>query len=154
MKKWVRISLYLIVGAFIVIQFFRPERNQGNRSGEGDLIAFLQVPENLTQNLKNSCYDCHSNQTAYPWYSQISPVSWLLGKHIREGKEELNFSEFGNLEKKEMIGKLTEICEVLEEGSMPLPDYLFIHRDAALSEEEADALCEWAEIEAMKLLRD
>jgi hypothetical protein len=78
----------------------------------------------------------------------------MLAKHIREGKEELNFSEFGNLERRNMIGVLTEICEVVEEGSMPLPGYVAMHKEADFSEEEMQELCEWAEMEALKLMRD
>jgi hypothetical protein len=154
MKHWAKITLYILLAAVVGIQFFRPERNLGSGENNADMVKILDVPQKLAKKLENSCYDCHSDQTAYPWYSQVAPVSWMLAKHIREGKEELNFSEFGNLERRNMIGVLTEICEVVEEGSMPLPGYVAMHKEADFSEEEMQELCEWAEMEALKLMRD
>ncbi|MFN2126784.1 MAG: heme-binding domain-containing protein, partial [Anaerolineales bacterium] len=81
-----------------------------------------------------------------------APVSWWMGKHIREGKEQVNFSEFGHLEKKEMIRVLNDMCKMVKEGSMPIPSYRLMHKDAALSEEDAKLLCEWSDTEATKLL--
>lgn len=153
MKKWARGALFMLIGALIVIQFFRPERNHEPSTGS-DMLVQLDPPEDLVRILQNSCYDCHSNQTRYPWYSYVSPVSWVLDRHIREGKEEVNFSTYGTLEKREKIGVLTEICEVVEEGSMPLPAYLRLHRDASLSQEEIESLCSWSELTALKLMRE
>jgi hypothetical protein len=154
MKSWGKIALYILVGILAVMQFFRPERNRGEEVSGDDLVAVLSVPPDLAEQLKNACYDCHSNRTRYPWYSQVAPVSWILDEHIREGKKELNFSTFGSLEKKKQIGLLSHICEVLEEGSMPLPGYVTMHRDAVFTEEEIAAMCDWTELAALKLLRD
>lgn len=153
MRKWTRGILITLIGILVVIQFFRPERNLGPSQGS-DMLAQLDPPEELKQMLQNSCYDCHSNQTKYPWYSHVAPVSWVLDKHIREGKEEVNFSTFGALEQRAKIRLLTEICEVVEEGSMPLPGYLRLHREARLDAEKAGLLCEWSELEALKLMRE
>lgn len=153
MRRWTRGALIVLIGSLIVIQFFRPERNLGPSPGS-DMLAQLDPPEELVQILQNSCYDCHSNQTEYPWYSQIAPASWVLDKHIREGKEQVNFSTFGTLEQRAKIRLLTEICEVVEEGSMPLKSYLRFHRDAGLSENDKEALCNWTELQALKLMRE
>lgn len=152
MRKGIKWALLFVAGVLVVIQFFRPDRNLQPVGGD-DLLVLLEPPAEVAQLLKNSCYDCHSDQTRYPWYSHVAPVSWFLDSHIREGKEEVNFSQFGALEKGAKIGVLTEICEVVEEGSMPLPGYLRLHRDAVLDEEQAGMLCEWSELEALKLLR-
>jgi hypothetical protein len=152
MRQGGRVVLILLLAAVVVIQFIRPERNQGSRSTEADIATYFQVPEELSKILQNSCYDCHSNLTEYPWYSQVAPVSWWMGKHIREGKEQVNFSEFGHLEKKEMIRVLNDMCKMVKEGSMPIPSYRLMHKDAALSEEDAKLLCEWSDTEATKLL--
>jgi len=154
MKKWGRFILFILLAAAVAIQFYRPERNLEEGENPADMVNTLDVPQHLALKLEGSCYDCHSDHTEYPWYSQVAPVSWVLAKHIREGKLELNFSQFGNLERREMIGILTEICEVVEDGSMPLPGYLAMHKEAIFNEEEMQELCEWAEMEALKLLRD
>jgi hypothetical protein len=154
MKRLGRYILYTLLAGVVLIQFFRPDRNEGNTHIQSDLLTTLDVPPPLADKLKNACYDCHSNRTKYPWYSQVAPVSWVLARHVREGKEEMNLSEFGNLEKREMIGVLSELCEVVEERSMPLPGYVAMHRGAEFSQEEVEALCEWSEMAALRLLRD
>lgn len=144
----------ILVAGLIAIQFFQPEKNHGESSTEADLISFLEVPEDIASVLKTSCYDCHSNKTEYPWYSRIAPVSWYLDRHIREGKEELNFSEFGRMKKSKKVASLSDICEVVESGTMPLNSYLLIHRQARLGEPESEALCNWSEKASMAILKD
>jgi len=152
MKRRVIAAGLLLIGTFIILQFFQPQKNSGASTGD-DLVQVLPVPDSIVDVLRNSCYDCHSNQTDYPWYSRVSPVSWYLSKHIREGKEELNFSEFGTLKKSSQVGVLSDICEVIESGSMPLKSYLLIHWNARLDPVEEEALCSWADREAMGMLK-
>ncbi len=154
MKKSTRIGGILLIGGLVVIQFFQPDRNMGSLDVDRDMVAVTGAPDNVAAILNNSCYDCHSNQSHYPWYGYISPVSWYLNKHIVEAKEDLNMSNFGNLEKKKKIGVLTEICEELESGSMPLKSYLIIHRNSKISEAEVKIICKWTEITALKMMRE
>lgn len=154
MKRRVKFAVLLIVGVLIILQFIQPEKNQGNNARENDLISMASVPDSLAFILVNSCYDCHSNHTEYPWYSKISPVSWYLQKHVDDGKEELNLSEYGNLSKPEKIGVLSDMYDALESGTMPLRSYLLIHRDASLNADEIDALLEWADRESISLMRN
>jgi hypothetical protein len=77
---------------FILIQFIRPEKNN-SKDETNDITTVMQVPESVKQIIKTSCADCHSNNTKYPWYSEIAPISWYLAQHVNEGKEHLNFSE-------------------------------------------------------------
>ena len=144
----------VLIGGLVLIQFFQPERNLGNENREKDLLTIASVPDSLAIIFKSSCYDCHSNRTAYPWYSYISPVSWYLEKHVRNGKDALNFSNFGNLGKKQRISALSNICDVLESGSMPLKSYLLIHQSSRLVESEREALCNWAEMEALIIMKE
>ena len=137
-----------------MIQFFHPERNSGNNTSNVDFLAVTSAPDSLAAIFKYSCYDCHSNRTNYPWYSYISPVSWFLNKHIEEGKEELNLSQFGNLDKNQKIGVLSDICEELESGSMPLKSYLIIHRKALVNVADAGAICDWTELAALNIMRE
>ncbi len=154
MRKPIKMVGIVLVGGIVLIQFFQPERNLGNIDTEDDLVTVTMVPDSLATILKNSCYDCHSNRTEYPWYSYISPVSWYLEKHIRKGKEELNMSDFGNLEKGMKIGVLADVCDVMESGSMPLRSYLVIHKSALVNEAEKKAICSWSELEALKIMRE
>lgn len=153
MRRSLKISLLILLGVFIVAQFFRPEKNLAEIPAEDDLFMMTDVPAEVAALLKNSCYDCHSDNTRYPWYSNISPVSWYLSKHVELGKEALNFSEFGSLEKRKKISKLSSICEVVESGSMPLVSFTIIHRDANLDENEQELICDWTEAEAEVLMQ-
>jgi len=153
MRRPVRFVGILLIGVFVLIQFFQPDRNKGTIDSEIDLVTISSIPDSLTNILRNSCYDCHSNRTNYPWYSYISPVSWMLEKHISMGKEALNMSIFGELETGQKIGALADLCDVIESGSMPLTSYLIIHRNARIKESEAEALCNWSELEALRIMR-
>lgn len=153
MKRPAKIALLILLGVFIIAQFFRPEKNLAASSSVDDLFVVQDVPEHITALLRSACYDCHSNQTRYPWYSNISPVSWYLSKHVEEGKEALNFSEYGKLEKRKKISALSTICEVVESGSMPLVSFTLIHRDANLDETERKLICDWTEAEADALMQ-
>ncbi len=153
MNKGRKLALLLLIVVLIVLQFFQPEKNQGSITQESDLIVVASVPDSLAEILITSCYDCHSNHTEYPWYSRISPVSWYLYKHLRDGKEELNLSEFGNLSKAEKIGTLSDLYDALEAGTMPLQSYMLIHRDARMSQEKIDALLDWADQTSLSLMK-
>jgi len=154
MKRGVKIAGFLLVVFLIIIQFFRPEKNQGSLEQENDLLRMATVPDSLASILLTSCYDCHSNHTYYPWYSRISPVSWYLDRHIREGKEDLNLSDYGLMDKAEKIGILSDIYDALEAGTMPLQSYLLIHRDARMSQDDIEKLMDWADQESLRLMRE
>ncbi|APU69745.1 hypothetical protein C723_1769 [Christiangramia flava JLT2011] len=101
------------------------------------------VPENIQNKLQVSCYDCHSNNTQYPWYNKVQPVAWFLEDHIKEGKAELNFNEWDSLSTRRKTSKLRSIIKQIENGEMPLDSYTFIHRDARFSEAEAEEIINW-----------
>ena len=143
MKK-VKIAGFVLAGVFIILQFFQPEKNI---SGTGDyhILKVEKLPEDISKLLQNSCFDCHSNQTQYPWYDHIAPASWLVAHHIREGKKQLNLSEWGNKDLTDKLGILGQIQDEVKTGSMPLPSYTMIHRDAKLSKEQVDELVTWTD---------
>ena len=138
-----KILLGLLV-VFIVIQFIRPARNQSNAQSPNDITAIYPVPENVQQVLQRACNDCHSNNTTYPWYANIHPLGLWLQNHINEGKEHLNFSEFGTYAAKKQAHKMEEVAEMVEKDEMPLPSYTWIHHDAKLSKEDKDILLAWS----------
>lgn len=153
MRKALKIAGLILAGAFVVAQFIQPEKNLHEGPKDKDLMNTLDVPDAVVTLLITSCYDCHSNNTHYPWYSKISPVSWYLNKHVVEGKEAVNFNEFGLLSQRKMIGTLSDVCELIESGSMPLVSFTIIHRDASLDDEDVMLICDWTEAEAMKLMK-
>ena len=140
MKK--KISLALVV-IFVLMQLYRPERNVSTEIPKTDFIQTLQPPKDIAQMIKTSCYDCHSNNTAYPWYVNVAPVSWFMAHHIDEAKEELNFSEWDTFSAKRKNKKLDEIEEMVDEGEMPMSSYLLMHSEAKLSDEQTKSLIDW-----------
>jgi hypothetical protein len=95
--------------------------------------------------LRRSCSDCHSNDSRWPWYSYVAPVSWWLTDHVSHARQHMNFSEWGTYDQKKRADLLDEICMQTEMKEMPLPSYLLIHRDARLSESDVRTLCQWSE---------
>lgn len=128
---------------FVGIQFMPTKRNQSNKVLETDFTKIFYVPNNVQNLLKNSCYDCHGNNTNYPWYNNIQPASWLLENHIKEGKKELNFSEFGTYSKRRQKSKLKSIVNQIKEDEMPLWTYTLIHGNAKLSEDDKNLMVAW-----------
>jgi len=122
--------------AFIVIQFFPTTLNERDTVPQSDFMVENQVPAKIKNRLQVSCYDCHSNNTDYPWYSKIQPSAWYLEDHIQEGKDELNFNEWAEYSDRRKNSKLRSIISQIEEDEMPLDSYTLIHRDAILSDED------------------
>ncbi|HSG67825.1 MAG TPA: heme-binding domain-containing protein [Bacteroidales bacterium] len=155
MKNKGRIILYLLLGSFIIIQLFPVDKNTSEEVSSSDFIAQNpSLPDALKATIKTSCYDCHSNNTIYPWYAKVAPFSWIIGQHIENGKHELNFSEYGDLDKQKKISVLNKICEVIEEGEMPPANYLMLHKDAVLDEDDTEAICDWADGIALFIMRN
>jgi Haem-binding domain len=149
-KSWIIPGSVLLL--FIVIQFFRPEKNDKVANPQNDIVFALDIPSPVKKKIVDACYDCHSNRTKYPFYNRIAPVSWLMAKHIREGKENLNFSEWANYDKKEQIKLLTAICEEITEGEMPIKSYVFMHSRAVLNEKEIGEICQWTETASEQIM--
>ncbi len=134
-----KIVLIVIVGLFIIMQLI--PLNQTNPP----VIQDIAAPSEIDVILKNSCYDCHSNETKWPWYSRIAPGSFLITRDVVEGRKHLNFSDFADLDAFDSTDIADEIIEVLEEGEMPILPYLLLHPGASLSDSQITALSEWAE---------
>lgn len=143
--KFLKIFIIILVIALIALQFVPNKMPENTVAGKDDLISSGVSPSTISSILRTSCYDCHSSQTSYPWYSKVAPASWLLAKDIREGRNELNFSEWGSYSKRQMIKNLGNIKEEVTSGDMPLRIYLVIHRNAKLSPEQVSALSKWTE---------
>ena len=150
-RKILKIIVLIIATAFIAIQFFGIDRTNPPINDGETLESAVTVPADISMILARSCNDCHSHKTTYPWYAYLQPSGWFLQDHIEHGREELNFSIFNTYSADKKSKKLDEICEEVSNGRMPLPSYLWIHYDAAVSESEARALCQWAEGERAEM---
>ncbi len=134
---------------FVGIEFIPTERNQTSAVFETDFLVVNKTPENIGVVLQTSCYDCHSNNTEYPWYNKIQPIAWFLEDHIKEGKKELNFNEWEAYSDRRKSSKLKSIISQIEDDEMPLLSYTLVHRDAILSHSEKTLVMDY-----MKQLRD
>lgn len=152
MKKILKIIAIVFALAFIIIQFIRPDFTNPPINQAETLEAATQVPDNVQKILNRSCKDCHSNETKYPWYSNIQPSAWFLSDHIQEGRKELNLSVWKTYEPRRQRRKLGEICEQVQSKEMPLPSYLWIHWDTKMSESDIKTLCDWTEEEQAKIV--
>lgn len=133
-----------ILVILIAIQFIRPARNISNAATPDEISLHYTVPDEVHSVLKHSCYDCHSNNTVYPWYTNIQPIGWWMQSHINEAKDELNFSVFGSYPVKRARHKFKEIEEDANDGSMPITSYTLVHRGTKLTPEQSKSVATWA----------
>ena len=143
MKLVKKILLFLLV-VFVIAQFFGPEKNEGDMTTIETFIAETNPPQNVKKIMKESCYDCHSDVTRYPWYFNVTPVNYWIADHIEHGKDELNFSKWSEYSLKRKEHKMEEIWEEVKEKEMPLESYTWTHGDANLTDEQIEALVSWA----------
>ena len=128
---------------FIVIQFIRPVRNKSGQVLATDFAKVYAVPENVQAFLQNACYDCHSNNTTYPWYANIQPMAWVMARHIKNGKDKLNFSDFGSYTSRRQISKLKGIANQIKDDEMPISSYRMMHTKANLTNDEKALIMDW-----------
>lgn len=133
------------------MQFFRIDKDNPSIVEADTLESSVRVPVDVGNILRISCNDCHSNRTVYSWYSNIAPVSWLLKKDIDGGRQKLNFSVFNTYDSKKKVRRLEQICELVKSKEMPLPPYLWMHRDAVITEDQSKILCDWSQSEIEKI---
>ncbi len=139
MKLIKRILLGLLI-LLVVAQFIRPDYSNPPVDSSQDFIQVHNPPSEIASMIKSACYDCHSHETVYPWYSQVAPVSWWTVHHVEEGREHLNFSVWTTYNAKKKAHKMEECHEEMEKGAMPLQGYDLMHADAKLSASQKEAL--------------
>lgn len=132
-----------IVLLLIIIQFFGTEKNSSIVASENAITRHYSVPPKVQGLLKTSCYDCHSNNTTYPWYNNVQPVKWWLASHVTEGKKHLNFDELNTYPAKKKLHKLEEVVETINRDEMPLNSYTLIHGNAKLSDADKKEIEAW-----------
>lgn len=144
MKKVFKKLFFVGLAIFILIQFYQPARNVSNAMPTS--FAFTKVyavPADVQSVLQVSCYDCHSNNTSYPWYSYIQPARWLMERHIKEGKYNVNFDEWGNYSARKQENKLDRMVKQIKGDEMPLVSYTMIHKNAKLSDAQKNIIINW-----------
>lgn len=153
MKKYFTLNriFQVVLGALIIIQFFRIDKTVKPVNPQTDILALTQASTDISTIFKTSCYDCHSNQPTYPWYTNVAPISWWIKHHINEGSHHLNFSEWGTYSPKRKDHKFEECVEMIEEGEMPMTSYTLMHGDAKLTEAQKILLIDWFKAERTKL---
>ena len=138
MKKFLKRTGLALIIILIVSQFFPVD--QTNPPARGAAAA----PAEVQALLRRACFDCHSNETVWPWYSQIAPASLLIARDVKEGRKEVNFSTWEKYDEKRKARKLKEIAKEVEKGDMPLFYYLPLHPEAKLSPAERKLIVKWA----------
>ena len=139
-----KILLVLLLG-LVIIQFIHPKKNKDEGNQSYYIGNAFTVPDNVKVILAKACNDCHTNNTIYPWYTNIQPVDWWMHHHVNEGKKELNFDEYTNRNLRFQYHKMEEVVEMIKENEMPLDSYTWIHKDAKLTDEEKSTLVNWAD---------
>lgn len=148
--KWVLAGAVVV---FIGMQFFNPSLKSPPVEPGHDLLATNPPPAEVAALLHQACYDCHSQETKWPWYAHVAPVSWWIVNHMNEGREKLNFSEWSHGDAYRTRKRLNRIADAVQDKSMPLPSYtwLGLHPEARLTEEQRGRILKWAEQEAQRL---
>lgn len=141
--RFLKIIALVLLVVFVGIQFIPTERNQSDVVQKSDFLLVNNSPENIGSLLQVSCYDCHSNNTRYPWYNKVQPIAYFLERHIKEGKAELNFSEWEAYSNRKKNSKLRSIISQIQDDEMPLYSYTLIHRDAVYSDSEKEMVIEY-----------
>lgn len=135
---------FILLFIFAVMQIFQPDRNISSENNPAELANHYHVPDTVETLLNNICYDCHSNNTDYPWFINVQPVGWYMQNRIDEGKKHLNFSTFGNLTKAEAVKKLEAISDVMINNKMPLWSYKLYNKDAVITSSQRQSFSRWA----------
>jgi len=149
MKKKLFIIIPLVI--IVLIQFIQIDTKNPEVKIEEDYFNLTKAPKEIADILKASCYDCHSNESKYPYYSKIAPISWLVKNHINEGREHLNFSEWGTYSDEKKISKQEECIKEIEDNEMPLKSYTLMHSDANLTSVSKAKLVEWFKLQSVPL---
>ena len=146
MKKRIKKMAWFGLTVFLLMQLYQPAHNVNYEQDTSlNLTTMYKAPNNIKTMLQTSCYDCHSNNTKYPWYNRIQPGGWFMANHIKDGKNELNFNEFGNNSIRRQKSKLKAITGQIKSDEMPLTSYTIIHRNAILSKKNKTLLISWME---------
>lgn len=151
MTVLVKRSLFAIGFLFAAAQFVRLTKTNPPEDAAQTIQVSVPVGSEVSRVLERSCADCHSDRTAWPWYSSVAPASWLVISDVNEGREALNLSRWGLYGDEQKAKLFTKMCEETSNGKMPMPTYSVIHRHAQMSYTDIQALCSWAQASSQDL---
>lgn len=134
---------YFFAALFLGIQLFIPEKNIGEINPIGSFENEIETPDDIKLMLSNACYDCHSNNTNYPWYASVAPMSWYVAGHVEDGKAKLNFSTWSEYSQEEKQKKIDKNADLVKRRWMPMHEYLGQHPEAFMTNEEVEKLADW-----------
>ena len=144
MKRKLKKVGFILFLVLIAIQFYQPVLNQSSgQDYTNDFLITTNAPKNISKLIQTSCYNCHSNNTNYLWYDYVQPARIFVESHISDGKEELNFNEFGSYSNRKQQSKLEAMIKQIKSGEMPLSSYTLLHQDAVLNEIQKKDLITW-----------
>lgn len=142
--KIIKKILLLLLVAFVIAQFFQPEKNEGELRSINAFFDDTNPPEDVKAILKESCMDCHSSFTRYPWYSSITPINYWMAEHVKNGSKHFNMSDWADASLKKKDHKFDELIEMIEAKDMPLPSYTWTHSEAKLTDAQIESILTWA----------
>jgi len=150
-KKWIKPAGVAVAALLVIAQLFRPSRINPPVDPALHLRAGGHVTPAALAVLERGCRDCHSSETTWPWYSNVAPMSWMVADHVREGRREFNYSNWGTMPPGKASHVLEKMCEEVKEGGMPMPSYLWLHPNARITPDDVATLCAWTEAERARL---
>ena len=142
------------ISVILLVAFIPIDKNNPAPTPQMDFLTIKNTPETTANLIRNGCYDCHSNETKYLWYSNVQPIAWFLQDHIEEGRKELNFSTFATYEPKRQAHKLAEAIEQIEKGEMPLDSYIIAHSEAKFSEAQKQEVIQYLKLVESDIRRE
>ena len=157
MKTLMRIAKWILIAGivlFLGIQFVRPARTNPAVDESQTIFARTQMPPEVAAIFNRSCVDCHSDKTAWPWYTNVAPVSWFIANHVNTGRRFLNLSKWGGLDHDRQDRRLRQICDEVQDGAMPLSSYTPMHPNSNLSADDKKTLCDWTDLARARLSRE
>ncbi len=153
MRRVLKLIVLAVAILFISVQLVRPNKTNPPVDQGQTIEAHIRVAPEVGKIFERACKDCHSNQTDWPWYSQVSPISWFVTDHVNHGRKNLNFSEWSHYDREQADFLLGAMCMTAERGQMPLASYTRLHPTAKLSPLDVQTLCAWARAERGRLAR-
>ena len=141
-------AVIVMAAGLVLAQVIRPDRTNPPIDPAKTLVATTHPPANVQAILDRGCRDCHTNQTVWPWYTNVAPISWFIAGHVTEGRHNLSFSNWADYPPALKVKRLAQMCDLVQRAEMPLTTYLLLHRDAALSDEDRQAVCDWTDAQS------
>jgi hypothetical protein len=151
MRKFLKLAALAVAILFVSLQFVRPNKTNPPVNQAQAIEAHVRIAPEVAGIFERACKDCHSNQTEWPWYAQVAPVSWYVTDHVNHGRKHLNFSVWSTYDREQADWLLGAMCMTARRGRMPLSSYTRLHHSAKLSPLDVQTLCAWSQAEQQRI---